>query len=102
ALLLNALVVFSVFFAARALGLRNLAAIAAAIVVALVSPFPAALLDVARFPQTAGLVILPVAAVLTMRLARAAPSGLSSSAPKVKSAGSASSHSPLSAYGGSA
>ncbi len=70
ALLLNGLIALSVFFAARALKLGDTAAVAAAVVVSLVSPFPAALLDVARLPQTAGLVILPAAASLVLRLAR--------------------------------
>lgn len=62
--LLNGLVAFSLFGAALLAGLGPVTAAVAAVVVALVSPFPMWFLDVGRFPQEAALVILPLAAVI--------------------------------------
>ncbi|MEA2642895.1 MAG: hypothetical protein QOF51_4289 [Chloroflexota bacterium] len=58
----------SVFFLARESRLGDAAAVAAAVVVALVSPYPAAFLTVGRYPEAAGMVILPVALALLVRV----------------------------------
>jgi hypothetical protein len=59
--LVSVLAALSTFFLVRVAGLGRTAAAVAAVVLALVDPFPVALLDIGRYPQLAALVILPVA-----------------------------------------
>jgi hypothetical protein len=59
AVLLNAVIALSVFALARVAGIGGAGALVACLIVALVSPSPVQLLDLARYPQTAALVILP-------------------------------------------
>jgi hypothetical protein len=67
-LLLNGLIALSVFALAILARLGTAAAVAAAAIVGLASPFPMWFLDVGRYPQEAALLILPVAAAFWLRL----------------------------------
>src|SRR5579871_408922 len=60
----------SVFFLARAARLGDAAAVTAALIVALISPFPGGLLAVGRYPEAAGMVVLPVAVGFLLRAVR--------------------------------
>ncbi len=62
--LVSVLPALSVFFLVRAVGMGRTAAIVAALALALVDPFPVALLGIGRYPQEAALAIFPVALAL--------------------------------------
>lgn len=59
--LLNGMLCLSVYFLARAGGLDGMAALVAAVGVAVVDPLSMQLLDIGRYPQSGGLLVLPVA-----------------------------------------
>ncbi len=67
--LLNGLAAVSIFGLVLLAGLGPVAAAVAAIVTALVSPFPMWFLDVGRYPQEAALLVLPLAAAFALGFA---------------------------------